>query len=393
MSAGSDHTCAVIGAGLVCWGSNANAQLTDPSGSLLRIASAQIFAIGPSPQAPLTVTAVSTTLTVGGTTSLSSSGGSGVGAVTFASSNANCNISGITLTAAAVGGCTVTATKAADADYTAATATLNITVNIASQSITFGTAPLLAVGGTVTVSAGGGASGNPVTFTSNTSGVCTVSGVNGATVTGVTAGTCTIAANQAGNSNYNAAAQVTQSFSVTPATPSFTGIVYSRKVHGAAGEQNLPLDAGAQIGAAITVEPRVIGAGHRIVFVFDNPVTSVDSVSVVNANLAAVGTASALFTSSNELVVVLTGIPDNQRVTVRATGVNGIASASASIGFLVGDVNNTRTVNSSDISGVKARSGQATTSANFLFDVNASGAINSSDISAVKARSGSVLLP
>ena len=63
------------------------------------------------------------------------------------------------------------------------------------------------------------------------------------------------------------------------------------------------------------------------------------------------------------------------------------------MGFLVGDVNNTRSVNSSDISAVKARSGQTTSALNFMFDVNASGAINSSDISAVKARSGLVLPP
>ena len=64
---------------------------------------------------------------------------------------------------------------------------------------------------------------------------------------------------------------------------------------------------------------------------------------------------------------------------------------SVSLGFLIGDVNNTRSVNSSDISGVKARSGQGTTIGNFRFDVNATGAINSSDISAVKARSGVTL--
>ena len=64
---------------------------------------------------------------------------------------------------------------------------------------------------------------------------------------------------------------------------------------------------------------------------------------------------------------------------------------SVSLGFLVGDVNNSRSVNSSDISSVKARSGQTTDATNFKFDVNSSGAINSSDISAVKARSGLVL--
>ena len=61
------------------------------------------------------------------------------------------------------------------------------------------------------MSATGGASGNPVTFSSLTTGVCTVSGN---TVTLVAAGTCTIAANQAGNASYNAAPQVTQSFTV-----------------------------------------------------------------------------------------------------------------------------------------------------------------------------------
>ena len=39
-------------------------------------------------------------------------------------------------------------------------------------------------------------------------------------------------------------------------------------------------------------------------------------------------------------------------------------------------------------SGVKARSGQTTTAANFKFDANATGAINAADISAVKTRSG-----
>ena len=49
-------------------------------------------------------------------------------------------------------------------------------------------------------------------FSSQTSGVCTVSG---STVTGLTVGTCTIAANQTGNANYNAAPQATQSFGIT----------------------------------------------------------------------------------------------------------------------------------------------------------------------------------
>ncbi len=87
-----------------------------------------------------------------------------------------------------------------------------------AQTITFGAAPSVVVGGTGTVSATGGGSGLPVTFSSLTTSICTVSGSNGSTVLGVAAGTCNIAANQAGNSSYSAAVQVTQSFAITAPT-------------------------------------------------------------------------------------------------------------------------------------------------------------------------------
>jgi N-acetylneuraminic acid mutarotase len=81
----------------------------------------------------------------------------------------------------------------------------------ASQTIAFGNAPNVEVGTTGLLSATGGTSGNPIVFTTQTSNVCTLSG---ATVTGIATGTCTIAANQAGNANYLAAPEVTQSFAV-----------------------------------------------------------------------------------------------------------------------------------------------------------------------------------
>jgi hypothetical protein len=84
----------------------------------------------------------------------------------------------------------------------------------ANQTIVFGSAPVVSVGSTGTVLATGGASGNPVTFTSTTVGVCTVAG---SAVTGLAAGTCTIAADQAGNANYNPAPQTAQAFPVNKA--------------------------------------------------------------------------------------------------------------------------------------------------------------------------------
>ena len=84
----------------------------------------------------------------------------------------------------------------------------------ANQTITFGAAPTVVVDGTGVLSATGGDSGNPVVFTSSTTGICTVSGTHGSTVTGVNAGICLIDANQAGSAAFNPAPQVTQDFVV-----------------------------------------------------------------------------------------------------------------------------------------------------------------------------------
>ncbi|MBK7661803.1 MAG: hypothetical protein IPJ28_23000 [Betaproteobacteria bacterium] len=82
----------------------------------------------------------------------------------------------------------------------------------AGQTITFAAAPVVAIGGSGYVAATA-SSGLLPTYTSTTPSVCTVSGNR---VAAVAQGTCIIAANQAGNANYNAALAVTQSFTVPP---------------------------------------------------------------------------------------------------------------------------------------------------------------------------------
>lgn len=165
--------------------------------------------------------------------------------------------------------------------------------------------------------------------------------------------------------------------------------VQSRKTHGAAGQYSLPVAQGIPITGAITVEPRAMGAGHTIVFQFDTTITSanVNTVSVVNGNGNAVGSASASF-SGQELTVVLSALPDNIRVTVGVTGINGVTDVTASAGFLIGDSNSSASVSASDLSALRVRSGQLVTQSNFIYDVNASGVINASDIVAVKGRLG-----
>ena len=86
----------------------------------------------------------------------------------------------------------------------------------ASQSISaisFSPAALT-VGGVTTASATA-TSGLPVSFSSTTPNICSV---NGAVVTGIAAGSCTVAANQAGDATYNAAPQVTKTFTVKAKT-------------------------------------------------------------------------------------------------------------------------------------------------------------------------------
>jgi uncharacterized repeat protein (TIGR01451 family) len=115
----------------------------------------------------------------------------------------------------------IDANQAGNASYTAAPqVTGTITVGQAAQSISF-TAPATGtVGGSATLTATGGGSGNPVVFSvdpSSGSGVCTVSGTNGATVSYAAAGSCVIDANQAGNASYTAAPQVTGTITVNQA--------------------------------------------------------------------------------------------------------------------------------------------------------------------------------
>ncbi|MEQ1517632.1 MAG: fibronectin type III domain-containing protein, partial [Usitatibacteraceae bacterium] len=235
----------------------------------------------------------------------------------------------------------------------------------------------------------GGSAISTYTATCNPGNLTGSSSVSPITVPNLVNGTTYACSVTATNSIGPGAASAT--VNVTPGTTlSLVGVV-SRKTHGATGDYDVVVNANLAITEPVTTEPRAIGAGHTLVFQFSGPVTVAGSVAAVDASAVPIGAVSAVAVG-NDVVVTLTGIPDNKRLTVLLTNVNAIGlDASASIGFLVGDVNGTASVNSSDISGVKARSGQTTTSLNFKFDVNASGAVNSSDISAVKARSGLTL--
>src|SRR6202041_3877384 len=98
------------------------------------------------------------------------------------------------------------------------------------QTISFSPSSPVAYGvPPITLSATGGASGNPVTFSiTSGSGFGSLSGANNSILTITGAGTITIAANQAGNTDYSAATEVTasivvahlsQTIALTPLSP------------------------------------------------------------------------------------------------------------------------------------------------------------------------------
>ena len=82
------------------------------------------------------------------------------------------------------------------------------------QAITFAAAPTgVVVGGSGFSVSASASSGLAVTYSSTTSGICSVDAATGA-LSLLAAGTCAIAADQAGDANWSAAPQVTQSFAV-----------------------------------------------------------------------------------------------------------------------------------------------------------------------------------
>jgi large repetitive protein len=234
--------------------------------------------------------------------------------------------------------------------------------------------------------------GSPITgYTASCSpGPVTANGAaSPITVTGLTNGTlytCSVRAiNAAGTGPASGTVTVTPVSGVALALVS----VKSRKNHGPSGTFDLLIDHTVPVGGAITIEPRAILAGHKIVFTFNDAITATGTATSVDETAAAVGSISAVAVGTT-IEVTLTGVPPAKRVKVQLANVNGTFTTSASIGFLLGDVNASYKVTSSDILMITGRSGSVTAS-NFLFDVDVSGAVSLTDINTAKAQSGTSL--
>ena len=162
----------------------------------------QTISIGKAPQTITFTSSAPSSATVGSTYAVTATGGSSGNVIIF-TTNSVCTVSGAKVHFISVGRCVIEANQAGDTDYLAAIeAQQTIAVGKGSQTITFTSKPPsdAAVGATYTVTASGGASGQPVTF--STTSMCTVSG---AKVHFISVGRCVIEANQAGDTDYLAA--------------------------------------------------------------------------------------------------------------------------------------------------------------------------------------------
>ena len=192
----------------------------------------------------------------------------------------------------------VTFTPTDVVDYTVVTKTQSILVTQASQTINFTapTSPVVFGVAPITLAATGGASGNAVTF-SVLSGPGTISGST-LTVTG--AGTIQVAANQAGNTNYSAAAQVTQGVVVNKAAPVITllsnsnpallqtSVMLTATVSAAATgtvtflDGTTPLGTSTIVGGAATLTTSTLATGsHSITAVYSGDANFVTLSSTV----------------------------------------------------------------------------------------------------------------
>jgi hypothetical protein len=202
-------------------------------------------------------------------------------------------------------------------------------------------------------------SGLTVAYTSTTTNICTVSG---STVTPVAAGTCTVRASQAGNNSWNAAPNVTQSFTIARASQTIT---FSRPADRSFSATPFVVTATASSGLAVTLastSPTVcVVSGSDVTMLRSGTCTIVASQSG-NANyLAATAvTRSFTVTAATQAVAVgggaqvqefgFTGAPQTYvvpagvtSITVEAWGAQGgdITSHQPLLGALGGYVKGT----------------------------------------------------
>ncbi len=201
-------------------------------------------------------------------------------AVSYTSSNpAVASVSGSTVTILSSGSTDITASQAGDAAYNAATPiTRTMNVGKQNQTITFTTLPTKNLGDAdFNLTATSTNASIPVTYSSGSTAVATI--INGS-IHIMGAGTATIVASQAGNANYNAAADVMQTLSVNKSAQTITFNTIADKVFGdvdfnlsATTTSDLPASYSSSNNAVATISGNtvhIVGVGTITITALQN---------------------------------------------------------------------------------------------------------------------------
>ncbi len=160
---------------------------------------------------------------------------------------------------------------------------------LTSQSISFTSAPSAspAAGGTYVVKATGGGSGNPVTFTIDSSSTSSACSISGSAVTFGQLGRCVIDANQAGNDKYQAAPQAQQTITVK-----------------AAQSISFPAQPTGWVGTPATLSATGGGSGNPVVFSVDPSSTPLDPTSKTGVcNVSGTNGTTVKYTAAGTCVI------------------------------------------------------------------------------------------
>lgn len=162
-----------------------------------------------------------------------------------------------------VGETVITASQNGDGNYNPASpVSMTLTVNKGNQTITFNTIPIKTLGNAPFTLTATASSNLPVSFTTTSDKIT----IAGSQVTLVKAGSITIKANQAGNSNYNPAAFVEQTFCINPEKPSIAVLTGSSKTLGSSNPLgNQWFKDGAEITGAASANYSVTATGSYTV--------------------------------------------------------------------------------------------------------------------------------
>jgi len=241
-----------------------------------------------------------------------------------------CTVAGNTVTLLAAGTCTLNANQSGNANYAAAAQQAQtFAVIAAAQTITFTAVGNQVYGVAPITLAASSTSSLVVALTTTTTPVCTVSGT---TLTIVAAGSCTINANQAGNSNYAAATQVSQTITVAPAAQTITFGTIANQTYGAAP---IALTATSTSGLAVTyastTTPVCTISGSTVTLISGGSCT-INATQVGNANYAAATPVGQTFTVGLEAQTITMNAISNQilgvaPLSVTATSTSGLAVA------------------------------------------------------------------